>query len=477
MSYSKVVSHSTTAESTSSHPSDKFDYLKYSRNLNLGCGYDIRSGYLNVDFHTFVNPDLVADIRNLDMLPSGFYDEIIAQDCLEHFPRCDTEPALSEWSRLLKPGGVLKLRVPNLIGLLELFSGEERQSIKDQKTLVQCLFGTQACEGDWHLTGFTQLLLEHYLENAGFFKIEFVTKDCWLFDVTCVKNDVSSGYVYRPKTVSKSFSDSMAELKKLGFKVVDSAIDNTSPSVVLNILTFAREAGISFGDYEISLDGYKEHFDNAEYTIRYPNYYLGNQIEKSLEHYIAFSLLNLNAKDVFVDIASEHSPVPEIYARLSGATTYSQDIMYSPGINGSRIGGDACSMPVPNEFASKATLTCSLEHFEADSDIRLFDELYRVLKPGGIVCVVPFYVFEEPATQTDPTVSVASGVVFDRDTTIYCAQGWGNRHGRFYSPKSLLERIIKPVEGKFKFDFYHLKNAAEVDPSVYVRFAFTATRL
>lgn len=290
-------------------------------------------------------------------------------------------------------------------------------------------------------------------------------------------NNVSTGYVYRPEVVSKSFSDSIAELKKSGLRVVDSAIDNTSPSIVLNILTLAREAGISFVDYEINLDGYKEYFDNAEYAIRYPDYYLGNQIEKSLEHYIAFSLLNLNEKDIFVDIASEHSPVPEIYAQLTGATTYSQDIMYPPGINGSRIGGDACSMPVPDMFASKATLTCSLEHFEGDLDICLFNELYRVLKPGGIVCVVPFYVFEEPATQTDPTVSIASGVVFDQDTTIYCAEGWGNRHGRFYSPKSFLERIINPVKGKFKFDFYYLKNAAEVDPSVYVRFAFTATRL
>lgn len=455
----------------------EFNYSKYPRKLNLGCGFDIKSGYINIDFQDFHNPDLVADIRKLDMLPSEYYDEIIAQDCLEHFPRCDTEPALSEWSRLLKPGGVLKLRVPNLIGLLELFSWEEKQSIEKQKTLVQCLFGTQAYEGDWHLTGFTQLLLEHYLENAGFFKTKIKTKDCWLFDVTCVKNDVWSGYVYRSKVVCKSFSDSVAALKKSGLRVVDSAIDNTLPSVVLNILTLAREAGISFVDYEINPANYNEYFDSAEYTSRYPNYSLGNRVEKSLEHHIAFYLLNLSEKDVFVDIASEHSPIPEIYARLTGATTYSQNIMYSPGINGTRIGGDACSMPVPDEFASKATLTCSLEHFEGDSDTRLFDELYRVLRPGGVVCVVPFYVFQEPATQTDPVVSVPSGVVFDQGTTIYCAKGWGNRHGRFYSPKSLLERIIKPVEGKFKFDFYHLKNAAEVDPSVYVRFAFTATRL
>ncbi|MFB8791990.1 MAG: class I SAM-dependent methyltransferase [Potamolinea sp.] len=290
-------------------------------------------------------------------------------------------------------------------------------------------------------------------------------------------NKTSTEYVYRPEVDSINFEDGIAALKKSGWRVVNSGIDNTSPAIVLDILNLARKEGINFVDYEINIDKYNNYFNEAEYKIRYPDYYLGNQIEKSLEHYLALSLLNLSEEDVFIDLASEHSPIPEIYARLTGATTYSQDIMYPPGINGNRIGGDACSMPVPEGFASKATLTCSIEHFEGDADTSLFHELSRILKPGGMVCVVPFYIFKEQATQTDPTVSVPSGVDFDRGTTIYCAQGWGNRHGRFYSPKSLLERLIKPVQDKFKFEFYYLKNAAEVDPSVYVRFAFTATRL
>jgi ubiquinone/menaquinone biosynthesis C-methylase UbiE len=151
--------------------------------------------------------------------------------------------------------------------------------------------------------------------------------------------------------------------------------------------------------------------------------------------------------------------------------------MYPGGINGGQIGGDACSMPVPDGFASKASLTCSLEHFEADADTRLFCELSRVLKPGGAVCVVPFYLFVEPVTQTDPTVSIASNVSFDIGTTIYCAEGWGNRHGRFYSPGSFVQRVADAVKETFRFDYFYLKNASDVDASIYARFAFLATRL
>ncbi len=106
-------------------------------------------------------------------------------------------------------------------------------------------------------------------------------------------------------------------------------------------------------------------------------------------------------------------PLPRFVARLKGATTFSQDIMYPDGVIGNRIGGSACALPVPDGFASKACLTCSLQHFEGDGDTRLFVELARVLRPGGAVCIVPFYVNTEAVTQTDPVVSVGVNVHFE----------------------------------------------------------------
>jgi predicted SAM-dependent methyltransferase len=161
--------------------------LNLPRKVNLGCGFDLREGYLNVDFQDFHKPDLVGDVRSLPTLPSGYFEEIVAQDVLEHLPRLDTPVALSEWNRLLCMGGLLHLRAPNIIGLAELFLVPERQSIDDQKLLVQCLFGTQAYNGDWHLTGFTEKLLRYYLAESGFEVVTLVPKDHWLFDATARK--------------------------------------------------------------------------------------------------------------------------------------------------------------------------------------------------------------------------------------------------------------------------------------------------
>jgi ubiquinone/menaquinone biosynthesis C-methylase UbiE len=161
--------------------------MKLPRKLNLGCGFDLREGHLNVDFQDFHKPDMLGDVRSLPTLPSGYFEEIVAQDVLEHLPRLDTPVALSEWNRLLRIGGLLHIRAPNIVGLAELCVQPERQSIEDQKLLVQCLFGTQAYNGDWHLTGFTEKLLRYYLVEAGFEVVKLTSRDHWLFETTARK--------------------------------------------------------------------------------------------------------------------------------------------------------------------------------------------------------------------------------------------------------------------------------------------------
>jgi predicted SAM-dependent methyltransferase len=174
------------ADAAASLPDDPtFDPGRFPRRLNLGCGFDRREGYLNVDFQPFHQPDLVSDVRKLDALPSAAYEEIVAQDVLEHLPRTDTLDTLREWARVLRPGGRLVLRVPDVIGLARLLAN--RRDLAEQEVLLQNLFGTQAYPGDFHHFGFTELVLRHYLAAAGFRVDELSHRDEWLFDVVAVR--------------------------------------------------------------------------------------------------------------------------------------------------------------------------------------------------------------------------------------------------------------------------------------------------
>jgi SAM-dependent methyltransferase len=243
-----------------------------------------------------------------------------------------------------------------------------------------------------------------------------------------------------------------------------------SPAQANKIVQWFTRFGIEVEDYAIDAEEYRQYFQTARYSEDFPNYYSFNLPEKSLEHFIAAKLLDLSVDDVYIDIASEGSPVPEIYSKLFGTKTFRQDLSYAPGINGNLIGGDAANMPVPDGFASKMALHCSLEHFEGTSDIGFIKEIARVLRPGGAVCVVPLYLTEKYSIQTDPVISVPSNVTFEEDAIIHCASGWNNRHGRFYDPEHFVNRIYKNLNG-LSVKLYRIINAKQIDSSCYVQFA------
>lgn len=164
-----------------------FDYTSYPKKLNLGCGFDKRPGFLNIDINSFHGPDLLCDITKLDPLPSSYYDYILAKDILEHIPRPKCLDTLREWNRVLIMGGILELQVPNVIGVLELLCRRKNQNYEMHQKLVQCLFGTQAYEGDYHYNGFTEITLRKLLADSGFNILAFEKKDIWLFNVISKK--------------------------------------------------------------------------------------------------------------------------------------------------------------------------------------------------------------------------------------------------------------------------------------------------
>lgn len=284
-------------------------------------------------------------------------------------------------------------------------------------------------------------------------------------------------YDYQLKNCELSFEEGVENLKKRNFNpVFIGAINNTDPDCISCICNEIKKNGIPLKEYLIDPENYFQYIRNAQYKTKYPDYYTDNFPEKSLEHYLCFILLNLQKNGNFIDIASEHSPVCEIFSRLTGCNSFSQDIMFESGIHGYKIGSDASEIPVQENFFKAAIATCSIEHFENNSDIRFMNEMERVLEKTGKCIIVPLYLYCKESCQTDPQYSVPGNVTFDADADIYCAKDWGNRHGRFYSVKTLIERLIKPNK-KMQFEIYLIKNYEMIDHSIYCRFCLVGEKL
>jgi len=96
--------------------------------LNLGAGARQLKGYLNCDFsdnYSGEKPDVECDVRKLPF-SDDFADEVLAVHILEHFYIWEVEDIVTEWMRVLKPGGQMIIEVPcldKIIGQFIKFDG------------------------------------------------------------------------------------------------------------------------------------------------------------------------------------------------------------------------------------------------------------------------------------------------------------------------------------------------------------------
>lgn len=151
--------------------------------VNLGCGTDIKPGFVNIDARPLRGVDIVADIANLDKLfVDESLDEINAYDVLEHFSFTITRPVLSNWIKKLKPSGKIIVRVPDLDKILTRFKAGALPFFEAQRLI----FGGQDYEFNFHYAGFTQELLEGLLLGCGCSQIIQVVREDDSHNVTIV---------------------------------------------------------------------------------------------------------------------------------------------------------------------------------------------------------------------------------------------------------------------------------------------------
>jgi hypothetical protein len=126
-------------------------------------------GYVNVDTKF---GDMAYPLKYGD----NCVDEIYASHILEHFPQREIPNVLKDWVRTLKPGGVLKVAVPDFGWIAQQYiDGEYRYP------LAGYLMGGQVDEHDFHKAVFDSPGLRSLLGDAGLTDIQPWTsevKDC-----------------------------------------------------------------------------------------------------------------------------------------------------------------------------------------------------------------------------------------------------------------------------------------------------------
>ena len=145
---------------------------KFPDRLHLGCGPIRFSGFCNVDIVATKAVDVVDDVSELRYFPENYATEIYACHVLEHFPHAAIPGILRRWHAVLKPGGLLRISVPDIDRIVKIYlENWNHFQTPGNSPWIGLLYGGQDSPYDFHKTGFNFCWLKLLLENAGFHAI------------------------------------------------------------------------------------------------------------------------------------------------------------------------------------------------------------------------------------------------------------------------------------------------------------------
>jgi SAM-dependent methyltransferase len=128
---------------------------------------------IRIDIDEDVDPDVIADIRRLPF-SDNYADGVACFHVLEHIAAMDLGAVLTEFRRVLKPGGRLVIAVPDLQAIGQVLAEDRMDEIlyesaggpiRAHDMLYGVFDGKPHC---FHRTGFTPKVLANWVASAGF---------------------------------------------------------------------------------------------------------------------------------------------------------------------------------------------------------------------------------------------------------------------------------------------------------------------
>lgn len=139
--------------------------------LNWGCGASGEPGWINSDLKDGPGIQISADIRDGLPLDDNSLDYAVSIHALPMISYPDLVPVLQELRRMLKPGGVLRLTLPDVDRTIQAYLRHDREYFLVPDDEVDCYGGKFIVHLLWYgytVTLFTADFIEELLGKAGF---------------------------------------------------------------------------------------------------------------------------------------------------------------------------------------------------------------------------------------------------------------------------------------------------------------------
>lgn len=173
------------------------------KNIYMGCGPDIREGFIHCDIRKFDHVDIVCKAWELSNNLMEI-NHIYSRHMLEHLTNCEADTTLRDWFKALKTGGTMRIIVPDM----DFHCKQWLQAEWNEDTIAEewsdathgfaSIYGWQAeCDPnkddyntiywDVHKSGYNERRMRFLLERIGFKDIKIEVKNKWHLVTEAIK--------------------------------------------------------------------------------------------------------------------------------------------------------------------------------------------------------------------------------------------------------------------------------------------------
>ncbi|MBT7899652.1 MAG: methyltransferase domain-containing protein [Candidatus Marinimicrobia bacterium] len=164
--------------------------------INLGCGKNYIPGFVHVDLDEHPHIDHRSNVKDLSFFENNSAELIYSSHTLEYFDRKEVVDVLSEWYRVLKPEGVLRIAVPDFEAIVKVY---KKYNDLDHQGILGPLYGfwpyKSTCDKIdtfYHKTTYDFNSLKKLLFTSGFSDVK---RYAWENTIHKDYDDFSQAYI------------------------------------------------------------------------------------------------------------------------------------------------------------------------------------------------------------------------------------------------------------------------------------------